>query len=939
MADDAQPEAAPDPSAVRTVQEFANQLRLLKIWAGNPSLRQLERRSGLPRSTVADALNVKRHHLPSFEVLRGFVRACGVTDQDAPRWEAVWRRLQAGAVAPPEQAAPSVSAPRQLPAVAAGFVGRTRDLKELNALLEPAGSASGSPSPGITIISGTAGVGKTALALHWAHQVVNRFPDGQLYLNLRGYSPDKAMTPEQALALLLRALGVSDENIPVELDALVGMYRSVTSGKRVLVLLDNASDVARVRPLVPGGRECLTLVTSRDRLTGLVAREGAHRLALEVLTSEEAPALLIAVLGPERVLREEAAAAELARLCGYLPLALRIAAAKLIDSPQQTVESYVSELAEGNRLAALAVEDDEETAVKAAFDLSYAALDPLARRLFRWIGMAPGPELTASAAAALTGSSDSEADRLLRTLAGAHLVELTAQTRCGQHDLLRLYANERAQVEDEAPVRDAALRRLHGWYLHTAIAAVEIVRPDFLRLPAPPRDPDVRPLTFADDATALTWLDAERVNLAAVIHSAAARGHGPVAWLLADALRGYYWLRRSAVDWLAVAQAGLGAAESGEDLRAVSAMHLSLGTAHWSVDDHRAAAEHFQRAVEISRQGGDRLGEISALGNLGSVCAELGALDRAADCHLQELGYYQEQGDTPQEARALGNLGLTCLRLGRLAEAAAHLEAAVAMRRAAGELHRAANALGTLGVVYRYLGRLESAAECLSQAQHLNHAGDARVSEAVALDDLARLHRDAGRPGPALDCAEQALGLTLDSDITRIGVDVRITVAAVREDREGLSSALRTARQIGHQHGEADALIELAASCLASGDLASALDHAQESLVLARDLGHRILQGQALKVLADIHFAGGEHSRAAEAGREAIEIHRRTGYRLGLARTLLTHGRALSVTEGLDAAQLCWQEALEVFDEVGTPEAGEVRGLLAESVRDRPSCL
>ncbi|GAA3624558.1 tetratricopeptide repeat protein [Lentzea roselyniae] len=842
----------PRPDDAHALDELIAQLRALKVWAGNPSLRQMEKLSGLARSTLADALNPRRKTAPTLEVFRGLLRAFSVTEDEAEPWLAAWRRVQS------EPARVPAAVPRQLPAAVPGFTGRAKAFKELTALLE-GGSR-------LAVVCGIPGVGKTALAVQWAHQVASRFPDGQLYLDLRGYSSGPPVTPDQALALAIRAFGVPGEEIPLQQDAMVGVYRSITSDKRVLVMVDNAPSAAHVRPLVPGGPGCLTVVTSRDRLAGLVARDGAHRLELGVLTPEEAPAVVISVLGAERVLREERAVDELVRLCGYLPLALRITAANLADRPHQTIAELMAELTAGDRLTALEVEGDEDAAVRTTFDHSYAALDPLARKLFRRMGTAPGPELPARAAAALLGRPD--ADAALRTLVTAHLVEVRSAGRYGLHDLLRLYARERCAAEESDAGQ--SIGRLYAQYLDLAVAAARAVRPDFSVLAT------ITPQhTFANATEALQWFDAERSTLVTAIERAESLGQAPMAWLLTDALRGCYWLRRHTAEWLAVARVGLAAAA--QHPGAAAAMHLSLGTAHWGAGDHRAAATHFEQAVEFSRAAGDRFREFSTLGNLGAVYSELGSLDQAADCFRRELTFYGEIGDTARRARSLGNLGLTEMRLGRLVEAAADLQLAVELREEIGETRSAANSLGALGVVHRYLGDLDRAAHFLRRAQQLNHDHEDRVSEAAAFDDLARVHRDAGRPQEALRCAEQALSLA--KGLGRVEIDALITAAAVRGSRDDLRQAWRRAVAIGYGHGVADALVELAWLDLAAGDADAAVRDASQAHERADATGQSILAGLALVALTRAYEAHGDAAAASETGLRADEVLTRAGYR------------------------------------------------------------
>jgi tetratricopeptide (TPR) repeat protein len=876
--------SAPRPDDVHALDELIARLRALKVWAGNPSLRQMEKLSGLARSTLADALSPRRKTAPAVEVFRRLLKAFSVPDGEVEPWMAAWRRVQAEPVRVP------AVVPRQLPAAVPGFTGRAKAFKELTALLE-GGSR-------LAVVCGIPGVGKTALAVQWAHQVAARFPDGQVYLDLRGYSAGPPVTPDQALALAIRAFGVPGEDIPLQQDAMVGMYRSITSDRSVLVVVDNAPSAAHVRPLVPGGPACMTVVTSRDRLAGLVARDGAHRLELGVLSPEEAPGVVMSVLGAERVLREEEAVDELVRLCGYLPLALRITAANLADRPHQTIAELMAELTAGDRLAALEVEGDDDAAVRTTFGHSYAALDPVARMLFRRMGVAPGPSLPARAAevlsdraevdavrgaAALQGRAEVdaaraaaaapfdrvEADAALRTLVAAHLVEVKAAGRYGMHDLLRLYARERYAAEESS---DASIGQLYEQYLDAAVAAARAVRPDFSVLAT------VTPQhAFAGATEALQWFDAERSTVVTAIEQAESLGQAPMAWLLTDALRGCYWLRRHTVEWLAVARVGLAAAERHDDPGASAAMHLSLGTAHWGAGDHRAAAGHFERAVEFSRVAGDRFREFTTLGNLGGVYAELGSLEEAADCFRRELAFFTEIGDTARRARSLGNLGQTEMLRGRLVEASAHLQAAVELREEIGETRSAANTLGGLGVVHRYLGDLDRAAHFLRRARQLNHDHEDRVSEAAALDDLARVHRDAGRRDEAQRCAEQALALAKGSG--RVEIDALITLAAVRGGRDELRRAWRTAVGIGYGHGVADALVELAWLDLAAGDVAAAVRDATEAWERAAGTGQRILEGLALTVLSRAHGANGDVAAAADADRRAVEVLDSAGYR------------------------------------------------------------
>lgn len=357
--------------------------------------------------------------------------------------------------------------PAELPCVESGFTGREDQLAWLDARAAAADTAP--PAPMVVSITGPAGVGKTALALYWAHRQRDLFPDGQLYVDLRGYGDEQPLPPSEVLGRFLRSLG-APERVPADVDQAAAAYRSSVAGRRMLVLLDNARDAAQVRPLLPGAAGCLVLVTGRTHLRGLTARPGAARLDLRVLTGDEASALLAGMLGAPRVAAEPEAVAELARLCGFLPLALRIAGANLGGRPAVGIARYAAELAAGG-LTALAVDGD--LAVRRAFDHSYAALPESPRRLFRLLGVVAGPDISVVAAAALAGLDVAEAGQILDQLADAHLLDERGAQRYAFHDLIRRYAVDRAAAEDSARDRLAAGHRLLEFYRRTMDTGAE----------------------------------------------------------------------------------------------------------------------------------------------------------------------------------------------------------------------------------------------------------------------------------------------------------------------------------------------------------------------------------------------------------------------------------------------------------------------------------
>jgi DNA-binding SARP family transcriptional activator/Tfp pilus assembly protein PilF len=777
--------------------------------------------------------------------------------------------------------------PAQLPPTVAAFTGRQAHLRRLDALLPD--EEANPPVLVISAIAGTPGVGKTALAVHWAHQVRDRFPDGQLYVNLRGYAAGPPLRPIEALARFLQALGVPAEEIPVDEEDAAGLYRSLLAGRRTLVLLDNAHHPDQVRPLLPGSAGCLVLITSRDQLGGLVARDGAIRMSLEPLTPPEASGLLAHLLGDDRLRTEPAAVGELAALCGYLPLALRIAAANLNTRPQRTIAGYTRRLRAGDRLAALEVDGDRQAAVRAAFDLSYAAQPADARQLFRLLGLVPGPDVTAPAAAALAGTSIDAAAQLLDKLAAAHLIEEHSADRYAPHDLLRLYAAEQATAEDSAPARRAALDRLFDHYLSTMDAAARLLYPEKLRLP---RAQSPQLISFAGDAEAMAWLEAERPDLVAAVQHAAEHGPHPVAWRLADALRGYFNLRMHTVDWRVVANAGLGAAIADGQPAAQAAAHLSLATLDWGQSRCQQAIDHYVQALELAEQGGWREGHIAAFGNLGNVYFELGQLAQAAEHYTQALAILAQGG----------------WRAGR------------------------ANGLGSLGEAYHALGRLDEARTVLIEARALQQEGGARGGEAEAVRVLAAVDRDAGRYAEALDLARTALALARDVGDQRCEVDTLNTLGGVHQQLGRYQQAageyqraLDLAQQIGSLYAQAEALTGLAAAHLHAGHPEQAIGHAEEAIAVARKAEHRAIEGRALTVLAAIHLDQGRLDLATGHAEQALAIHADTGHRLGEARTLLVLERVLRGSGQEDEAKARHSAALALFAAIGAPPTEHAR--------------
>ncbi|MFI7007542.1 AfsR/SARP family transcriptional regulator [Streptomyces sp. NPDC050145] len=812
-----------------------------------------------------------------------------------------------------------VPAPAELPHDVAGFVGRAEELDELDALFRSEAGRSPAGAVVVSAIGGAAGIGKTALAVHWAHRARDRFPDGQLYINLHGFDPDRPpLDPGEALGLLLRSLGVAASEIPSRLEAQGRVYRTLLAGRRLLVLLDNAASAEQVRPLLPGSSACRVVVTSRNRLGGLVAEDGARALPLDLLRPPEALALLVRTLGADRVAADEPAAAELIRRCGGLPLALRLAAARLSGDPGLSLADLVAEMTEGERLAALEPDDDSDSPLRTAFSVSYQVLAPAARRLFRLLGLFPGTEFTAETAAALTDAPLPQARRLLGTLAAAHLVEPVKAGRYRFHDLLREYARETARTRETAAGRAAATDRLLLWYLH----AVRAVAGTWLFPDLPPDladsdRPDLRPPT--DSAR---WLEEEQGNLPLLIHHAAQHGPRPVAWHLANALFGYFFLRLPRAAWHATAQAALAAATAADDGPGQATLHIHLGVILADRGDLGQALERHSRAHEISREIGWETGEAAAIGGRGQAEWYLARLDSAHENTATALRMSRALANPYLETLGLIVTGLACRDLGRLDEAATHLERAVAL---SDEIKWWDNtlALQNLGWVYWELGRLTDGFEVVTSAGPGEETGTRRHVRAAGLDTAARINLTLGRFHEALDQSTRAYAQAQREGRRWQQASILTTMAAAHRELAHLdrsfqleTEALAVARASGHARPEADSLLGLALTLTEMGRLDEARTHADQALTLARARRFRVVEGQALTALCAIAASSDAPPEAIELGEKALSIHRETGHRPGEARTLCLLADAHEKTDSA-AAESMRRQARDILADIG----------------------
>jgi tetratricopeptide (TPR) repeat protein len=650
---------------------------------------------------------------------------------------------------------PGQGGPHQPPAAVRDFVGRAAQLEALDELLTPADDA-----VVITAITGSPGVGKTALALHAAHRVRDRFPDGRLYVDLHGYAAGPRTPPQQALDGLLRALDVPGGRIPTEVGAQSAMFRSLLDGRRVLVVLDNAASPSQVRPLLPGTPGCAVMVTSRCDLGGLVARDGARPLHLGRLAADEAIALLRRIVGAPRVDAEPGAAADLARRCAYLPLALRIAAERAAARRHLPLAGLVEELDERNRLDVLDAED-EDTAIRTVMSWSYNALPPEAARMFRLLALHPGPEFSLHAATALSpGEHDTRS--LLDTLLRAHLIEERPGGRYRLSGLLRCYAVELAEHEDTAPDCDTVMRRILAWYLHSADNARLLLSPQRItaRL-ALPDGPPVQPLTFASVSQAKQWCETERLNLMTAARRAAATGNHDIGWRLPQALWTFFFLRGPWTDWVAAHRLAVNSAQCAEDDSGHAYALGSLGYAfqdRWCFED---SANHFLRAQRLFKHIRDRQGEAWALHGLGHTLRRLHRFDEAILLHGEVLRIASETGDHRNRGWALSGLGFAYAGLRRYLESLDHFQQALTLGQ---ETDRRAEGWALYGLGYTYQGLDQNGMALAHYCRALDifrELGD-WAGEGETLDNLGKVHLRAGSPQAARNSWTLALEMFKD---------------------------------------------------------------------------------------------------------------------------------------------------------------------------------
>ncbi len=749
---------------------FGDLLRRSRLSSGLTQ-EELGRRAGLSVRAISDLERGKtaRPRLRSVGVLAG---ALGLSPAARDR---LARAAQAGGPGAAGSSGPAVRGGiagrdgaqgsgalvvAQLPADVADFTGREGLVQELCRRLGRNGRTRSPGAVVVSVVAGQGGIGKTSVAVHTAHRMASRFPDGRLFVSLRGASAHP-LTPAEVLARFLRGLGVDGSAIPPSEQERAAAYRSVLAGRRMLIVLDDARDAAQVRPLLPGRAGCAVLVTSRSWLADL---DSAVMVELEVLSRAEAHALFAQIVGKTRVAAEPAAVAAVLDACAGLPLAIRIAAARLAKRPAWPVGGLAGRLAdERQRLGELAVGD---RAVRAGFQVSYAALPspPGARgvdpaRAFRLLGLWEGKDLSLLAAAALLGRPAEVAEGELDVLLDVHLLGAPEQRRYRFHDLLRVFAAEQAREQESGQAQDEAMCRLLAWYLHTTAAAAHILVP-VRQVPAPGRPAPTGELpVFGTYGQAMGWCDDELANLVTATDQAARCGLHEIAWKLPVAAWGFFDLRKHWAEWITTHRVALASARRLGDRYGEAWVLNNLGIAHGQQLQFTEAIEYLEKSLELRRLIGDRRGEGWTLNNIGNVLFHQGQYQESIGHHERALAIRREIGDRYGEATSLNNLGDAYGQAGLSSRAIEYLQKALAIRHAIGDWQGESEAMEVLAGLFSDIGEYGVALEwCGKSLKIAQEIGD-RFGAAESLDRMGNVLSRSGHPGRARESLEQALTL------------------------------------------------------------------------------------------------------------------------------------------------------------------------------------
>jgi DNA-binding SARP family transcriptional activator/tetratricopeptide (TPR) repeat protein len=728
---------------------------------------------------------------------------------------------------------PIATGPAQLPARVGHFTGRETEIAGLDRLLDDT-------EPPVVVISGAAGMGKTALAVQWAHRVAARFPDGQLFLDVRGHDPRRVMSTSDALAHLLRSLGMPDERIPGGAGDRAALYRSLVHGKRCVIVVDNAGDVEHVLPLVPGGTRTLLIITSRKSFAALGTRYAVHTVALDALRNPASVALLSSVLGAERVERERGPAARLARLCGGMPLALRIAAARLAGEPDRPIAGLAGELAGAGRLDALTVDGDTRT-VRTVLASAYSPLELAQTRMFRLLGLTPGTTFTSSLGAAMCDVSASAGRSATAELKAAHLITAVDGDRFRFHDLIREFARQCARADEPEAATTEAGHRLVDWYLLVAKEANKAIDPNrnlvtpILRF-GPPELP-----FRATRPDALAFLEGERHNLVPAARFARESGRLTAAWHFTYLLTSFYDATGHWQDRVELCRQGAAAAAELADPFAEAEMLRALGVAYYMTRRLQDAVNTNVLALRAVRAAGDLDGEGHVYNNLANGYAEMRRFDEAVEAHQMAVARCAAVDNHLGHALSQRNLGSTLIQMGRAAAS------------------------------------LEPLSEALARFRKL----DTPRLEAATLDTLGEAYLELGDDDLALTTLQEALTLVRSIGYVWMEMETLLHTGAVylrRQDFTAASdqfgTALTLAREHRAPHIESVALDRLGRACLGRGDLRTAREHLETALSIRRNVPDGYEHAHLYRDLAELADRSGQPAAAAAHRARAIELYR-----------------------------------------------------------------
>ena len=785
------------------------------------------------------------------------------------------------------------------------------------------------------VISGMPGVGKSAFAVKLAHEVRSRFPDGQLFIDLHGYSEHTPLNPGRVLSRILPALGLPSTQVPTDLEDLTNTYRSLVADRRILLVLDNAANALQVQDLIPAAPESAVLITSRSQMPSLAALTGARLLQLAPLQPREAEQLVRAILATAP-LPADTDIAQIIELCGHLPLAMRIAATAYLHS-SRPLPDFVSELEQHDRLAALTIADDPRATVRAVFDLSYRTLSAGAARLFRLLSLVPGPDFCRDCAQHVADVSPAQAEQLLGELTAASLIHPTRPRLYRFHDLVRLYAHDRCVTVDDPGDLHAALGRLYSYYVTTADAAADALYPTWIRLPRTHST-----IVTAEQAfvvpNAAQWMSDEAPNLIATIRHTAQYGPVEIGWYLSESLRAYVVTHGEyRIEALGAFKIALEAASDAENRRAMAAMHNAFSSVYLRIRDIQRALPHIRAELGHHLKLGFDEGEARARGALGEALATQGYLRDAADQLGEALRIAERHNFTELQLLLLLNLSILEERRDQLDVAKKYALSAFELIDVTSSSSAKGVAHTTLGVIMIRHGEFDAAIE-----QHLlgldcyRQGGDQHY-ESDALRGLAHAYSKTGNIEASIAHGTKALAVAenlgdeydiTDSLISLAGIYHELELTA--QARSHAESALTRSAELDYTKAHIEALLQLASIDKTEGQLDRASEHAHRAITLAHQGEMLRLRGDAETLLAWITHLKGDHAEALHHAGHAFTIHQEVNSPYGQTRALHVKGLALLAQGKREEAKREWLTSLEIGQGPSTPEIDEIRKAIAQ---------